>query len=275
MDRPLRFVLLCHQRSGSNALGSLLGQTEGVRLYGQLFNGSREYARYHRADLGLPPFRAHPRALRHFGPRPRLRHRWDALARWGPTATDLSAHLGAFWDRFAQDGDRAVGFKLHDFQLTDADLARLLAEHVDRVLLLHRENLLRAAVSWAVALRTDVWVRKEATASRPPLTLDPDEVAWFVSKTRREVARWREMAAEAGTPTLELTYERDVAPRRLGPISDFLRLGAEAGTPGAATPDFETQRLAAPGYAHVANARELDAALGSDETGWLFDPEAA
>ena len=274
-----RFVLLCPQRSGSNALTSLLNGHGGVRLYGQLFNNGREYRRINRADLGLPLFRPHPETTRHLGPTPPLRRRleWAAL-RLAPRERDLSRYLEQFWRRFGAEGaahggvppvagPQAVGFKLHDFQLADDDLQALFDDHLDRIVILHRKNLLRSAVSWAVAMRTDEWVQKrgEDRAQRRPLRLDLDELAWFVDKTARSVETWQRLAAASPTPALTLTYEEHVVPRTVGPLFDFL------GLTQAEAPAFGTRKLAARRYDHVANAAEIDRALGSPETGYLFE----
>ncbi|MGR3495265.1 hypothetical protein [Citreimonas sp.] len=257
------FCLLCPQRSGSNALSSLLNATGRVALYGQLFANSREYRAYNAADLGLPLFRAPPDTARHYGLRPPLSRRAELLSlRATRRARDVEDYVKRF--RARMPDAPAVGFKLHDFQLEDADFLRM-AGNVDRTVLLWRRNLLRAAVSWAYAVRTNLWVSHGAPAKPRTVTLDPREVAWFIEKTQNSVARWRRLLDEAGRPWTEITYEEHVAPRRLEGLFDVLGLG------DAPIPDFATRRIAGRDYAHVANAREIDAALGSDRTGRLFE----
>lgn len=261
---PLRFALLCHQRSGSNALTSLLQQHEQVAMYGQLFNDGLEYRRHHRAAFGLPLFRPHPRADLHHGPTPPLRRRLEKLSlRFVARADDVEAYTDAFYGRFGA-GAAVVGCKVHDFQLQDDDLARFLGR-LDRVVVLTRRNLLRAAVSWAVALRSDVWVAQRnrgAGRDQPPVTLDPDEVGWFIDKTQATIATWQRLVGGAGAPALWLTYEEHVQGRRFAGLWEHLGVdGLDA--------DFTTRKLAR-GYDHVANAEELEERFGSDETGHLL-----
>jgi len=268
--RPCRFVLLCHQRSGSNALAAVLNDDPRVFLYGQLFSHFVEYYRRN-ARLGYGSFRVHPEAMRHFGRKPPVRYRLERLALAAmPVERDLDRFLARFWSRPAcrPSEDRpigAAGFKLHDYQLGDDDLARLATAHVDGVVMLRRRNLLKAAVSWAYAIKTDVWSRRgAATGPAPVHALDVDEVAWFVDKTARTVEHWRGLLDRSGARWLELVYEDHVEPLALEGLYDFL--GVEWHGPLA----FRTERLSRADYAHVANAREIDRALGDDATGRLF-----
>ena len=267
-----QFVLLCHQRSGSNALDSWLSAHPRAGLYGQLFNDTSEYRRNNAADLGLPLFRSHPESLRHFGLRPPLGARLDRLRNVAARREhDLDAYLAAFRERFGRHENwLAAGFKLHDHQLVDADLERLLERHVDAVVLLSRRNLLKAAVSWAYAVRTRVWASRDrggtAAADKPVLRLDPREISWFVDKSARELARWRTMLEAREVPWLDLEYEGLVEAGDTAALLDFLGLEPHPAQ------RFATRRLAAPDYAHVANARELDARFGGAAHGRLFEP---
>ena len=269
--KPMRFALLCHQRSGSNALSAILNADPRVALYGQLFNHFLGYRRRNRRQLGMRGYRAHPEAMRHFGLRPPARPRLErALLSLAPVEASLERFMDTFWSRYhpAPDERRVVGFKLHDFQVSDEDLAALGQRHVDGVVMLWRRNLLKAAVSWAYAIRTDVWTRKQAASEAPPtFRLDPREIAWFIDKTAGEVERWRGVLRSAGANLIELTYEDDVRTRELEPLYRFLGLDWEG------PPEFRTHKLAASGYAHVANAAELERSLGSDATGRLFERE--
>lgn len=141
----------------------------------------------------------------------------------------------------------------------------LARDHVDGVVMLWRRNLLKAAVSWGYAVKTDIWSRRDDPSAPPPVhRLDPREIEWFIAKTAAEVARWRRLMDEAGANWIEMTYEDDVAPRRLERLYDFLGLDYRG------QPDFKTKRLSAPDYAHISNAAELDRLFGSDGTGRLF-----
>lgn len=263
-----RFVLLCHQRSGSNALASLLKQHPEVRTYGQLFNNGLMYRRLHRAELDLPLFRAHPETAKHYGTALPLKKRLELFAlRFVPRAHHLDAYMDAFWDRFEGDDSLgAVGFKIHDFQLPETDLLRLCTHHVDRIVLLSRDNLLQAAVSWAVALQTEVWVRTEKAKPLPRVTLDPDQVAWFIDKTQSNVEAWRHMLQRVDTPSLHISFEGDVLPRRIAPLFRFI------GVDSTFEASFRTKRLSKRTYDHVRNAEDLNERLGNPSHGYLFPP---
>lgn len=266
--RARRFVLLCHQRSGSNALSAILNDDPRVHLYGQLFNHFLEY-RLRNARYRLSAYRTHPEALRHFGQRPPLRPRLErAVLGALPTERDLGRFVGNFWKRTARHATEAaaLGFKLHDYQVSDADLAALARDHADATVMLWRRNLLKAAVSWAYAIRTDVWSsRKAASGPAPVHRLDPDEIGWFIEKTAANVARWREVLEASGGRWLELTYEDHVEPRALEPLYRFLGLDWQG------PPAFRTRRLSSADYAHIANAEELERRFGDPVTGRLFE----
>ena len=266
--RAFRFILLCHQRSGSNALQAMLNETGEAAIWGQLFN---QFWRYRRkqAKKGTPPPPRHPRAILHFGLRPGIAKRAEcAILDRMPCAADVDTVARAYWRVHCSNDPtpyRAKGYKLHDFQVSDDDLARLGTEHADGVVILSRSNLLRAAVSWGYAKRTDVWsTRGRKVASKEVHALDPEDLRWFIDKTAREVDNWRQVLERAGANVLDLNFEREIETRGLERLWHFL------GMPWKGTPDFATKRLAEPTYSHIANAREIDTALGSAATGRLF-----
>lgn len=269
-DQPFRFVLLCHQRSGSNALSAILNDDSRIHLYGQLFNPFAEY-RIRNSRNRFGAYAPHPEALQHFGLKPPLRPRLErALLSPFPVHRDLGRFVGNFWARNAASNGgatpSALGFKLHDYQVTDADLTALAAKHADGVVMLWRRNLLKAAVSWGYAIKTDIWSSRKAAAGPPPThRLDPEEIGWFIEKTAAVVTRWRAVLEASGARWLELTYEDNVVPRTLESLYDFL------GVDSTGRLDFRTRRLSRADYAHIANAEELDRRFGDAATGRLFE----
>lgn len=264
---PFRFQLLCHQRSGSNALAAILNADDRVHLYGQLFNPFWGYWRRHRR-LGLTRYQAHSEALLHFGPNPPLRHKIErAAVAMTPRTTDLEPFMDTFWKNWG--GVRqweALGYKIHDYQVTDSDLAALATKHVDGTIMLWRKNRLKAAVSWAYAMKTDVWSRKgEAKGPLPVYELPIADLEWWMDKTEREVDNWRRVLNDSGACYLELTYEDSVRTRELKDVYDLLGLDYDG------PPEFVTKKLASNQYAHVSNADEIEKKLGSGHHGHLFD----
>lgn len=264
-------MLLCPQRSGSTALTTLLNQYEGVKAYDQLFKNGFEHRYYLKRDFGMPLFRACPDTMLHFGPTPPLRLRAERQAlRLVAREHDLDRHVETFWERYGTEPDlRAVGFKLHDYQLTEDDMLAVMRRHLDGVVVLHRENLLKAAVSWAYAVHTGVWMRKEKPKKAlAPIRLDLDELRWFMEKTPASIAQWRRLTEAAGVPTIWLTYEEHVQPKNLNGLKRFL------GVPEGAEAEFTIRKLSTAKYEHIANAEEINQRLGSSETGYLFEPAA-
>lgn len=263
--RPMRFALLCHQRSGSNALSAMLLKNDRVRLYGQLFNPFLEYG-LRNLRHGFGRYRPHPEPLRHFGKEDLLRPSVERkLVSCLPCNHDLEAFVDNFFHTYSEPTLQAVGFKLHDYQLTDADLRRVANECVDGTVMLWRRNRLKAAVSWAYAVRTDVWSRRTGQRHKlPALSLSIEELEWFIRKTRSEVDRWRLLLNSSGANWIEMTYEDHVKPRALSGLYEFLGLRYEG------PPDFATKKLASARYEHITNAERIEAALGSPENGFLF-----
>ncbi|NNU16846.1 hypothetical protein HK107_11005 [Parvularcula sp. ZS-1/3] len=263
-----RFCLLCHQRSGSNALGAILNADPRVFLYGQLFNDFFPYWRRRRGTIPKP-YRPHPEVMKHFGTKPALSKRIERLASsLVPHEDDLDAFMARTWDRFEEKSPDTPtrGFKLHDFQLTDDELTSLAKEHVEGTVILWRKNLFKAAVSWAYAMKTDVWSSpRKAKLERPTFDLDIGQVEWFIEKTRSEVEGWRRVLTASGAPFIELNYEENVATRELETLYDFLGIAWQG------KPEFKTEKLAANSYAHVSNARAIEKALASPENGSLFE----
>ncbi|MGB7417772.1 MAG: hypothetical protein WA918_01195 [Erythrobacter sp.] len=265
-EQPFRFALLCHQRSGSNALSAMLVREEGVKLYGQLFNPFLEYG-WRNLRHGFGRYIPHPEALRHFGSFDLPRYVWERrIVAALPCEHDLARYMNRFYDAYREPGLTALGFKLHDYQLSDSDLARIATRHVDGTVMMWRRNRLKAAVSWAYAVRTDVWSRKTGQgAKQPALDLDIAEIGWFIDKTRAEVDKWREVLDRSGANWIEATYEDQVKPRDLEGVYRFLGLSYEG------KPEFATRKLADAKYAHVTNAGAIERALGSAENGYLFE----
>ncbi|MGF1477764.1 MAG: hypothetical protein ACFB6S_19630 [Geminicoccaceae bacterium] len=267
LGRPFRFALLCHQRSGSNALSGLLRNEPEIKLYGQLFNHFLHY-RYRNFRLGVGRYTAPQDAMRHFGLRPPPATRLTrAIVSLTPKHATLDDFMDAFWQKFhAERMTGALGFKLHDFQISDDDLASLSRDHVDGVVMLWRRNRLKAAVSWAYAIKTDVWsLRNDAKNERPVHELDPNEIQWFIEKTTFQVNNWRRILCETGANWIELTYEDDIVTRNLERLYRFLGVAYQG------PPAFKTQRLSTSRYQHVANAEDIERQLASSETGSLFD----
>ena len=159
------------------------------------------------------------------------------------------------------------GFKLFERHVGAERTARLLAA-VDLVLLIDRQNLMRAVASWLVSARTQTWQvfgeRAAKKARRETIAID---VELARSKCEWAVKCGREMQAlvrTAGTPHIEITYESLVADCQ----GMMQRVFAALQLPPAPV-RAKVVRIH-PDASYVRNAIELDQALGA-RFGYLLE----
>jgi LPS sulfotransferase NodH len=177
------------------------------------------------------------------------------------------------------------GIKVLSYQLDEELLRHLILRPDLRIIFISRRNLLQIAVSDRIAKQTRVWNRWDANPERPLEQyyeslepLDLDDLRSYV----RELAphlHWIEsvLNLRKGSHTLRLRYEdlyfapREAQRAQLSAVWSFLGLPP----PGVPEADYyldpQTAKLGGrKTYGLLPNAAEIDAALGADETGWLF-----
>jgi len=194
-QRPTRFVLLCHERSGSNLVLWGLGKRRGIAILNEALSELEQVRR------DCAEGNRH-RALYEPG-------------RDGATFLDEQVFLPT-----RRGGIRATGVKLFyhharfdacvrsvwDYILEDRDI---------RIIHLIRRNVLDCWISHEVALRTGEWFHRAGSRTPPrrtePFSLDPQEChAYF---DRIVTWQWWADSAFAGHPVLKIEYERDVCDR--------------------------------------------------------------
>lgn len=248
-NRPLRLVLFGHTRSGSTSLSRMLAAHPRLRILEEPFNEGF-------AD-------SHP------GERDYL-----SLIRDVPSLDEQLAHIFATHN----------GIKVLDYQVEESLYAHMLARPDLTILFLRRRNALQACVSAFMAGQTGLWHRWDADR---PLTdyygaLQPlpiDQIALYLRIGKHDMDLFESVVTNRPAGTwLKLVYE-DLY---LGPpeqraaqvmrIWDFLGLDP---LPPEVTQRYldpaEAKLNSAETYRRVPNAQEINARLGSDETGWLFD----
>jgi hypothetical protein len=247
VSEPLRVVLAAHARSGSNTMVEVLGALPGVSILNEPFN--------------------------------------ERFPEWAPDTTTYRdrvhdvASLDAVMDEiFAA----RTGIKLLHYQLDLPLRAHLLLRPDVHVITLRRRNLLEAAVSHLIAMQTDYWKREVGSGpiedryrELQPIPLDAvrDIIGWM----RRDVEQAAEIVARRGDGrVLELVYEdvHLVSPAEQDEVLDrlctFLGVALPDGARIRSVLDpREVQQAGATTYGQLPNLREINDALGADDTGWL------
>lgn len=180
-DDPTRFVVLCHERTGSTLLGTLLASHPQIRWAGEYFKEIKKRAR---------------RSLRH-----RLT---VSVVYRRPTL-----YLGWQARRF---GCPNYGCKLMPHYVADIDRSvHALHQHDWRIIWLRRRDVLTGAISRIVAAAGQHWVT--ASGQAPPVAqtqrIEPaDLLAEMRQRVRMDEAEQRSVA---DLPHLHLFYEDDLA----------------------------------------------------------------
>lgn len=258
---PRRFVLLCHQRSGSNMIMSSVRQHPAIAYYGQLYKDDPAHRRRVDALAGIPY------TGQAFDDTIAQRQHFERLSRT-PAARDPARNAAAFTKAFFHQAGRRgrqayTGIKLHGGTLYPDEIGQLFLDGKTKVIIQHRENLLAAAISWYQARELGQWRRDGGEAVQTTaLHMDLDRLRWFIDNTRRDVALWKQLCAEAGVSPLELTYEKIVAdiPAATRAYWAFLGLSPLA----EAAP--KTKKLIK-SYAHIQNIDAIRRELGGAENG--------
>ncbi len=211
---PVRFIVICCPRTGSNLLTWSLLEHASVDMFGEIFHETEE-----EAESSLPP---HIPCYRKGG----------SAAEYLETAifsTDVTSRAQArgfkiFYDHARADAAARTAW---DFLVEDPEI---------RVIHLVRENLFDARASLEVALRTGEWFREitAAFAAPPvaPFEMDPWDCMDFFART----TVWRQWAAKAfaSHPILWLDYDRDIRgdfPGAMQRVFDFLDVESVQVTP--------------------------------------------
>jgi LPS sulfotransferase NodH len=126
---------------------------------------------------------------------------------------------------------RAIGFKTKLVDVLDPDgFARLLRDRHCRILQMRRRNHVKAVISRINALRlheaTGNWNLYREADRLPPLEVDPDQFAEFLSDRRRAETELQGYVDALGLPTLRLEYEELLRDRTalLRAVFEFLRV---------------------------------------------------
>jgi hypothetical protein len=181
--------------------------------------------------------------------------------------------------------ERYRGIKVLSYQLDQELLRHLILRPGLRIIFLSRRNLLQIAVSDRIAKQTTLFNRWDADPDQPLEQyygslepLDLDDLRGYVRGLAAHL-RWVEsvLNLRPDGQVLRLRYEdlyfatREAQRAQLSAVWSFLDLTRLSAQEAGYYLDPKTAKLGGrETYGRLPNAAEIDAALGADETGWLF-----
>ena len=249
MDRHLKLVIFAHARSGSSSLCKIL--------------------QHHRAlKIAEEPFH----------------HRYSV---WNPTEKNYVDHvtdITSLEDQLRELFTTYNGIKILQCQLPPDIYTHLLLKPDVRVVFLRRRNLLQAAVSGAIAEQTKVWkvwdLKSDVANAYANLKQLSIHRLRETIKYVHENMRMYEQVVDrrAGSSFVKIWYEDlytsnvETNRRSIMPVFDMLGLSISASKAIDRLLDPKITKLnSSITYGYVPHVDEIDAELGNDETGWLFE----
>ncbi|GAA0871250.1 hypothetical protein GCM10009117_03960 [Gangjinia marincola] len=257
----INFALICHQRSGSNMLSSILNQHPKVDVFGQLFKDDENFQKKINAISPIP-FKGNL-----FDDVIESRERFDELEISPELREERNTDefLDVFYKNYCQKtAFTRLGIKFHGGTLYQDELERNFFNATRKIIILHRENLLAAAISWYQARELNQWMRRSnEKVEKQSISMDIDTLSWFIEKTKSDVALWKSLAKKDQKDILELTYEEITQSSfDLKRVWNYL----EVSPLNQKKP--QTKKLIKD-YSHIPNLEEIKNTLENDENGYL------
>ena len=212
----------------------------------------------------------------------------ESFSEWSPDNPDYLARirdvtsLDLVLDELFQS---YRGIKVLSYQLDEEQLTHLVLRRDLRIVFISRSNLLQIAVSDRIAKQTRVWNRWDVDPHEPLTNrynslapLDLDDLRDYMHDLASHLA-WVDsiLNLRSDARTLRFDYEdlyfatRETQYAQLSTLWSFL----EVAPVNAPEVDYylnpRTAKLGGTDtYGRLPNAAQIDAALGADDTGWLF-----
>ncbi len=212
----------------------------------------------------------------------------EGFADWAPDNPDYLARIHDIESLdtvLTELFERYRGIKVLSYQLDEEQLRHLIERPDLRIIFISRRNLLQTAVSDRIAKQAKLWNRWDADQERPLEQyydalepLDLEDLRSYISELAPHL-RWIEslLNLRQDDRTLRLNYEDlyfatpQAQRAQLSALWSFLDLTPPSAPEVDYYLDPRTAKLGGPQtYGRLSNAAEIDAALGTDETGWLF-----
>lgn len=245
----VRFVIFAHARSGSTSFVRALERHPRVRILNEPFSETFNEHHPHHPD-------------------------------YREVVQDAASLDRCLADMFSE----CNGIKVLSYQRPRELYEHLLRMPDLRVILMRRTNLLQSVVSMMVSEQTDVWHAWDVTQPIDEMyarlrPLDVSDARSRMAVLADEIAFYDGVLADH-PHVMKFTYEDVYLGGRgrelLDAATRFVGLDPVADADADALLDPARTKLnSRESYGFVPNARELDAQLGSDATGWLFGREAA
>jgi len=177
------------------------------------------------------------------------------------------------------------GIKVLSYQLDEEQLIRFVRRPGLRIVYISRHNLLQTAVSDRIAKQTQVYnrwdVRPHENVAHRYHSLSPldlDDLRSYLHDLALHLA-WIDSLLDQRSDcrTLRLHYEDLYFASRESQLAQLSALWSFLGLPPLRSPEVDyhlnpnTAKLGGMAtYGRLPNAAQIDAALGADDTGWLF-----
>lgn len=242
-----RVILFAHPRSGSSSLYEILQAHPALDILEEPFN-----------------------------------EKFSSWALGNKNYRDLVTDVSSFDEQLAEIFEHRNGVKVLDYQLVDDLNFHLLRRADCRIVFLRRMNVLQSAVSAEIAEQTQLWKMWDTTKPldeyyRDLAPLSIDAVRYRVDALQRHMDVLEAVVdALPGDRAIKLTYEAlyfgEMAARvaRIDAVWDWLELPRLQPSAYEYYLGDRVKMNAERMYAYLPNDREIDAACGSDETGWLY-----
>ncbi len=259
--RAEKFAILCHQRSGSNMFCSMLTQHPQVDFFGQLFKDDPDFQNKIKS-LGIPLYQGKP-----FDDGIESRERFDHLEHHPKKREprNIATFVNQFYKKWEERTfAKRLGVKFHGGTLYRDEIEAAFLRNDFKIIVLHRENLLAAAVSWYQARELDQWRRdKTEKVKKTEMEMDIDQLRWFMENTKSDLKLWRQLLAQNHREFLELTYEEITSD-----AFNFDKVWQFLDVKPIPDPRPKTKKLIK-NYDHIINLSEIKEKLQSDENGYL------
>lgn len=183
-----KFFIMCHQRSGSNMFTSQLNGHPDVSHFGQLFKGKGDVIGKLK-NMGVVEFEGVS-----FVDDNDERTRFDQLEKHPEKREkrNTKEFIDSFYKNYGKFAKTSrVGMKFHGGTMYQDEIEDILLNDDYKVIILYRENLVKAAISWYQARDTNKWVQvgqENKDAAEVVENFDVEEMEFFINNVKRDIA---------------------------------------------------------------------------------------
>ena len=249
-DYTGKFIILAHARSGSTNLSQILASHPDIWIAGEPFHV--DYLKWHPEEVD-------------YGVGSEISNR-----------NQLRTTLNAIFSHYS-------GIKTLMRQLTPELNKFILQLPGLKVIYLYRSNLLQSAISIFISGQANIWYKRVDEDKNPLLEMQFEPISIDMLSKEMEKLKSRKtfysgvLAGKPAGDVMNITYEEiyfsDPQTKRskIELLFDFLGYEFPMNTEIDRFLDPSLAKMnSSETYKKIPNAMEIESALGSDETGWLF-----